>query len=397
MSTPADPQDEVSAEVLAEVSSAAADDSGGVPVDLLGDFLPVLVAAVVAGTPIAPADVRRYRNPGDRAARQGVALRAVLDLYLSAAWRLWPHLPPVRAAARRPDGVVVAGEVMLHACDDVVAALTEGYQLARRALVRTQESARREFIDDLLGGAADVVGLLHRADGFGLDLTGPHAVVSVEAERPFDDGLPLIATLERSISGVKGDAQALLASKEGRLAVVFAAPDRAAVGHVVDRLGEVLDRQRDSRASMGPWRMGVGRPGAGADGVVSSYRESVDALDLGARLALPGRVVDARDVLAYRVLLRDRETLADLVESTFGPLRAVRGGPQPLVATLAAYTATGGNNAATARMLHLSVRAVTYRLDRIRELTGLDPNLPADRFPLHLAMLGAQLLGWPSP
>ena len=142
--------------------------------------------------------------------------------------------------------------------------------------------------------------------------------------------------------------------------------------------------------------MGENRPGAGADGVVASYRECLDALDLGTRLALPGRVVDAHDVLAYRVLLRDRDVLADLVESTFGPLRTARGGPQPLIDTLAAYSAAGGNSAATARALHLSVRAVTYRLDRVRELTGLDPNLPADRFPLQLATLGAQLLAWPS-
>ncbi|WP_375483756.1 PucR family transcriptional regulator [uncultured Jatrophihabitans sp.] len=391
-----DPVDVIPREVLDEVAAGAATDSGGVPVELLGDFLPVLVAAVVAGEALGPGEVRRYRGLGDRAARQGVALRALLDLYLSAAWRLWPHLPPVRDAAARPQGVVRAGEVMLHAVDDVVAVLAEGYQLARRALVRTQESARREFIDDLLAGTADVVGLLHRAEGFGLDLAGPHAVVTVDAERAFDDGLPLIGTLERAISGVKGDAQALLASKEGRLVVVFAAPDRRAVTHVVDRLGEVLDRQRGSRAAVGTWRIGVGRPGPGSDGVVTSYREALDALDLGARLALSARVVDARDLLAYRVLLRDRDVLADLVESTFGPLRTVRGGPQPLIDTLVAYHAAGGNNAATARALHLSVRAVTYRLDRIRDLTGLDPNLPGDRFPLQLATLAAQLLDWPS-
>jgi DNA-binding PucR family transcriptional regulator len=42
------------------------------------------------------------------------------------------------------------------------------------------------------------------------------------------------------------------------------------------------------------------------------------------------------------------------------------------------------------------VRAVTYRLDRVRELTGLDPNRPDDRFTLHVAVLGAQLLDWPT-
>jgi hypothetical protein len=194
----------VAADVLAEVAAGGATDAGGLPVDLLGDFLAVLSDAVSDGRPIPPARLRAYRMLGDRAARQGVALRALLDLYLSAAWRLWRHLPPIVNAHQDPAAVVVAGEVMLHGVDDVVAALTEGYQLARRALVRAQESARREFIDDLLNGATDVVGLLHRADGFGLDLSGPHAVATVQAERGFDDGIPLVAALERAVLGTKG-------------------------------------------------------------------------------------------------------------------------------------------------------------------------------------------------
>ena len=86
-----------------QVAADAAADSGGVPVEYLGDFLPVVVDAVVAGEPISTGQLRAYQRLGDRAARQGVALRALLDLYLSAAWRLWRHLPPVvagRAASR---------------------------------------------------------------------------------------------------------------------------------------------------------------------------------------------------------------------------------------------------------------------------------------------------------
>ncbi len=380
--------------MLDGVAADAARDSGGVPVELLGDFLSALVAAVVAGAPIPPARLRPYRTLGDHAARQGVALRALLDLYLSAAWRLWRHLPPVIDAARRPDRVVLAGEVMLHATDDVVAALAEGYQLARRSLVRTQESARREFIDDLLNGATDVVGVLHRATGFGLDLSGPHAVATVAAEREFTDGSPLVATLERAILGMKGDAPALLASKEGRLVVVFAAPDRDAVEHVTARLGATLGQARRGRASVGAWRIGLGRSGVGADGIVASYRESLDALELADRLELPTSLVDARDLLVYRMLLRDRATLGDLVDSTLGRLRAARGGAQPLLLTLAAWFDAGGNTAAAARTLHLSVRAVTYRLDRVHRLTGLDPDSGQDRFALQVAVLGARLLGW---
>jgi DNA-binding PucR family transcriptional regulator len=45
--------------------------------------------------------------------------------------------------------------------------------------------------------------------------------------------------------------------------------------------------------------------------------------------------------------------------------------------------------------MHLSVRAVTYRLERVRELTGLNPADPDDAFTLHAAVLGARLFGWP--
>jgi sugar diacid utilization regulator len=45
--------------------------------------------------------------------------------------------------------------------------------------------------------------------------------------------------------------------------------------------------------------------------------------------------------------------------------------------------------------LHLSVRAVTYRLDRVRSLTGRDPGDPEDRFVLEVALRGALVLDWP--
>ena len=48
-----------------------------------------------------------------------------------------------------------------------------------------------------------------------------------------------------------------------------------------------------------------------------------------------------------------------------------------------------------ARTLHLSVRALTYRLAKIAALTGRDPVDPANRLELQTAVAGARLLGWP--
>jgi len=56
---------------------------------------------------------------------------------------------------------------------------------------------------------------------------------------------------------------------------------------------------------------------------------------------------------------------------------------------------TGGVATETAKRLHLGVRTVTYRLDRIKALTGYNPTDPAHRFTLEAAVLGAKVLTWP--
>ncbi|GAA0291166.1 PucR family transcriptional regulator [Kineococcus aurantiacus] len=383
------PEPTPDASPLPAVAQAAADDAGGLDPALLGDFLDDLWRAVLDGRRLSSARIARYRAVGERAAGSGVALRALLDLYLSAAWRLWRHLPPVAAAADDPAGVVTAGEVVLRATDDAVAVLSEAYQLARRQLIRREESDRREFVDDLLAGTADLPGLLRRAPRYGLDLTGPHAVAVVRAETPFVDATAQLAAVERRLQGASADADPLVATKDGALVVVFAAPDRAAVAEVLDRLREVLGSPDRSG-----WRAGVGRPGPGAAGVVGSYEQARAALALGRRLG-GGTVSDAADLLVYEVLLRDRAVATDLVESTLGPLRGVRGGLAPLLDTLEAYLGSGGNATEAARRLHLSVRAVTYRLTRVRDLTGLDVTRPDQRFGVQAAVLAARALGWP--
>ena len=387
---------------LTAVAEAGARDAGGLDPALLGDFLPIVIDTVAAGRSLTTRDIVRFNNVGKAAAGTGVALRALLDLYLSAAWRLWDHLPEVVGADADPQGVVRAGRAVLRAADDVVAALTEGYQLARRELIRADALGRREFVDDLLSGSRDVAGLIDRAAGFGLTLAGSHAVAVVRARVPYADENPLNDRLERALLGTKADSDALITTKNGQLVVVFAAPDRAATTEVIGRLTAVLPGASGRRATAATrttaakWQMGVGRPHPGAAGVRRSLDEALEALDLGGRLGRTIAVLDASDMLVYRVLVRDEEAIRDLVESVLTPLSDARGGAAPLIETLSIYYGAGSNTTATARAMHLSVRAVSYRLNRVRQLTGHHPDDPAHRFTLHAAVLGARLLGWPA-
>ena len=68
--------------------------------------------------------------------------------------------------------------------------------------------------------------------------------------------------------------------------------------------------------------------------------------------------------------------MRELMDAVLAPLATARGGAEPLLVTLEAYFASGGNASLSARSLHLSVRALTYRLQRIAELTGRDPADP---------------------
>lgn len=126
-----------------------------------------------------------------------------------------------------------------------------------------------------------------------------------------------------------------------------------------------------------------------------SFTDAGEALDLADKLGILDRVVEAEQLLVYRVLLRDRTAMTDLVRAMVGPLAVARGGAGPLLETLAAYFGAGGNAAEAARRLHVSVRAITYRLQRVRDLTGHAPADPAQRLSLEIAVVGARMLNWP--
>lgn len=371
---------------LDAVAAGAADDAGGLDPGLLGDFLPTTVDAAGTGRRLRRAELERCGARGAAAAEAGVALRALVDLYLSASWRLWQDLPVVNEGTAAQ--VRAAGLAVLRAADDGVAALAEGYQLARNDLSRRQESARREIFDALLAGGGEAAAVLGRAAELGLDLGTPHAVVVAESAAGFEDSASAarLGRLERALPGRYGDTASLVQVKGGQLVCIVAAPDAAAVRQVGDRLVEVLGERA--------WRGAVGRARSGPDGVRVSYEQARDTLELAGRLDLSGPLVDAGDLAVYRVLLRDREALDELVRVRLGPLATARGGEQ-LLETLDAYFATGAVATETARRLHLSVRAVTYRLARIEQLLGTDPADPAERFALQAAVLGARALGWP--
>jgi sugar diacid utilization regulator len=385
---------------LRAVATGASRDAGGVPAELLGEYLRLLADAAVHGRRPRRGELEAVALLGRRAAEQGISAGRVVRLYLSAARRLWQDLPAV-VRSRDREAVRAAATAVLEVVDAAVATLAEAYAVARRDLVRREELLRRELIDDLLRGDSDLGVLVERAEPFGLDLARVHQVALAAPSRRLPDADAAISALEAAVFDRLGDRDVLVATKEGLL-VVIAPADTAEAGRTSpglkagNELGRLMHRELSRLPRGRPWRVAVGRAHPGLYGIARSYEEAREALTIAGRLHVDNPVVNAHDLLVYRVVLRDHPAIVDLVHAVLSPLASARGGAGPLLATLEAYFATGAVATESARRLHVSVRTVTYRLDRIKALTGYSPTDPTHRFTLQAAVLGATALNWPT-
>ncbi|RDG37631.1 PucR family transcriptional regulator [Streptomyces corynorhini] len=329
------------------------------------------MAASLTGRRLTRAELLSRRALGEQAAEAGFQLRALVGAHLAAARVHWPD-------TGSPESVLAAVE-------QAVDAFAEGYERAQRLAVRQETAARREFIDDLLYGRSDLGRLAERAERFGLRLSYEHAVAVAEGFVAYDEEDAVPRAVEQALLGRFGDRSVLLTTKAGRM-VCIAPGDQ----------GEMLTYfAKQAFAATDGGRVAVGRPQPGVGGVVQSYEEALNVLDLAERLDMGEPLLRAADLLVYPVLTRDRHAMTELVVGTLGPLEAARGGAQPLIDTLTTYFDAGCVAAEAARRLSLSVRALTYRLERIHKLTGADPADPTHRYTLQTAVIGARLMGWP--
>ncbi|MGQ4350129.1 MULTISPECIES: PucR family transcriptional regulator [unclassified Streptomyces] len=345
----------------------------GNAVHYLHGYAEILADVSATGRRLTRDEIESRRALGEQAADAGHGLRALISEHLTAARTVWPQ---TNAPA----------DTALAAVQQVIDAFAEGYERAQRHAVRQEEAARREFIDDLLYGRSDLGRLAERAVRFGLRLSHAHAVAVAEGPAVYDEGDAVPRQVERALIGRFGDRDILLTTKDGRLLCI-------APGHQDDVLAYFA---KQAYAATDGGRVAIGRPQPGPGGVVQSYEEALNALELAERLGLDDPVLRAADLLVYPVLTRDRQAMADLVLDALGPLRTARGGAQVLLDTLTAYFECGCVAAEAARRLTLSVRALTYRLERIHKLTGANPADPAHRYMLQTAVIGARLLDWPA-
>ncbi len=274
-----------------------------------------------------------------------------------------------------------------------------------RAPDRASEAAQAQFVGAVMRRqVTDRGDIVARGAELGLDLAQGGAVVVVRAHHyaPADEDwrVRALSAAERAArSSAPGSVAAPLEGQTDPIAVLLPATDEAIVRRVADAIA------RELTSSLHGFTFAVGHSRVAVD-PVDLYRAGHEAL-LAANVAEAGAQEEAaplafEDTGAYRLLLpamsEDPAELQRFYQETVAPLVAYDDQYETdLVQTLETFLDADGNVAGTAQRLFTHRHTVRYRLERVRDLTGLDVSSTDGRERLGLGLKAMRVLGIASP
>jgi len=270
-----------------------------------------------------------------------------------------------------------------------VASLTE--VAVEEARDEVEQNLRGSFLEDLRASAGlPPDELVRRAARLGCDLN--HGAVALCAELHTDRPRHVVATIAEDVPG------ALAQHMEG----VSSTSQGGRVYALLPAIGTENAAETTLAAAA---RLAARLQRHGTVGLSSFY---ADPAELGRAVQEAELVLDvltvsgepiAEDInqgtyrLLFRVLASHPEEVRSFYEDTVAPV--VRYDEQyrtDLVGTLEAYLAANCHMSATAAAIHAHRHTVAYRLERVRDLTGLDPMQSEDRERLGLGLKAYRII-----
>jgi DNA-binding PucR family transcriptional regulator len=352
---------------LEGVAALAAGETGGV----VAIVVPRLGAAAASG----PADLTALRRyVGERARSRTIAVPAGVVAEV-----------PIASGDEQLGAVLLLGldeaapEALEFLHVAAVACLTE--VAVEEARLEVEQNLRGSFLEELRGREdLEADDVLRRAARLGCDLS--RGAVALCAELSSDRPRHVVAT----IAGEYPGALAQHMEGAGRVYALLPGADATTTLAAARRLAARLQRH-------------------GTVGVSSFYG---DVADLGRALQEAELVLDVlrrsdvpidEDIgtgtyrLLFRVLASHPEEVRSFYEDTVAPLVAYDAQySTDLVGTLSAYLERNCNMNATAAAIYAHRHTVAYRLERVKELTGLDPLLSEDRERLGLGLKAYRII-----
>jgi len=331
------------------------------------DVLPVtrrvvesFLSAFRAGTTVPPRELRALGESGRARLRLGVPLDAVLHAYRIAGRLTWDSI----LVHLEPGDELLLGDLAarwIDFIDNASSAVAKNYLAESHTMLRSLDARRRELVEALLtaDGPAEVAAVSLR---FSTVLASTYVPVLVSG------------------GGAAARIDSLLA----------AAPEGTLGGHrgenVLMLVPERLDDVARVHAAAGNVLLTWGRPAAPGPGLLSEVTH-VEELVAAARSDGRSSGAFGPDELLVEQLLLGNARVARALRERVVEVLLARDPSGAVVSTLRRYLATG-SVPETARLEVVHPNTVTYRLGRVRDLTGLDPRIPSEAA---LLVLGLRL------
>lgn len=288
--------------------------------------------------------------------------------------------------------------------------LARGASVAAAAMLKeltaqeVESRLSRAFLDELFAAQGAGSDALHaQARQLGADLSLPHTVLVVRLDhrKPPHEDLArqpeqrwLLPLVQRTLTTHGGTG---LTAADGDSVVVLwrEQPDGRSAAAFAQHLARELRAYGGTRS----WSVSVGPTCSRVDEYGDANRLAVAALDLLRAAEQRDRVVDLRDLGAYRLLLQSRHPpqLLAFARDVLGALHDYdRQRSTQLVETLRSYMDHRCSAARTAEVLHVHVNTVAYRLHRVEELLAVNLRDARTLLDVELALMIEHVLGGPA-
>jgi sugar diacid utilization regulator len=310
----------------------------------------------------------------------------------------------------------------LRVADAVVGSLhmrarTEPSPLVRRLLVTmiasevervrapdvASESAAADFLRAALGRKPIArEELLARAGELSLELQDGASVVVARAhpQAPTEEGwrARARAVVERGARAVVGRSIAALSERDGAAGVEVLLLIPGSEEPAAARAAEGVLREMESALAGYTFALGRSRVAEDPDDLPRAAGEALLAANVAEGSSPEGALLAFEQTGAYRLLLsamsENPDELQRFYAETVEPLVAYDEQYETeLLQTLATFLEADGNVAGTAQRLFTHRHTVYYRLERVRELTGLDVSSSDGREKLSLGLKAMRVLG----
>jgi sugar diacid utilization regulator len=274
-------------------------------------------------------------------------------------------------ADAEPDDPAEA-EAVLHLA--AMAAMTDLALVESRQQV--EDELRGTFLEELRAGAQlDTAEVIRRGERLGCDLSHGAMILA---------GDPEPERIHRFMAAIKAECPTAFVQRlEGRVYAVIPADEGEEAEDRTVAAASVLAKRLQAHAPVG-----ISAFHRNASELARAIEEADLIVDvLGSSDISPDSLADGTYRLLVRMLASDPEQLDAFYEESVAPLaRYDEQYRTDLIGTLAAYLDHDGKLGAAAQALYAHRHTVAYRLERIKELTGLDPARYEDRERLSLGL-----------